>query len=44
MVPKTVLKLVNNEYKETLKDKLFMWGAIVLGGAVTLFTYIWGLI
>lgn len=39
-----VMPKEKSRYKETLKDKLFMWGAIVLGGAVTLFTYIWGLI
>ncbi|MBE5757808.1 MAG: CPBP family intramembrane metalloprotease [Clostridiales bacterium] len=30
-------------YKWSFKDKIFMWGAFVLSGLVTLFTYIWGL-
>jgi len=30
-------------YMPTLRDKVFMWGAIVLGALITLFTYTWGL-
>lgn len=39
-----VLPKENSRYKTIPKDKIFMWGAIVMGGLVTLFTYIWGLI
>lgn len=38
-----VLPKEKSRYKSTLKDKIFMWGAITLGGLITLFTYIWGL-
>lgn len=39
-----VLPKENSRYKIIPKDRIFMWGAIVMGGLVTLFTYIWGLI
>ena len=26
------------------KDKIFMWASIILGGLITIFTYIWGLL
>ena len=39
-----VLPKEKSRYLPNAKDKIFMWGAIVLGGLVTLFTYIWGLL
>ena len=39
-----VLPKEKSRYKVNQKDKIFMWGAIVLGGLVTLFTYVWGLL
>lgn len=39
-----VLPKENSRYKTIPKDRIFMWGAIVMGGLVTLFTYIWGII
>ena len=38
-----VLPKERSTYKLTKKDRIFLWGAIVLGGLITLFTYIWGL-
>lgn len=38
-----VLPKERSRYKSTRKDKVFLWAAIVMGGLVTLFTYIWGL-
>ena len=39
-----VMPKEKSRYKTVPKDKIFMWGAIVMGGLVTLFTYIWGLL
>lgn len=39
-----VMPKEKSRYLATLKDKLFMWGSIVLGAIITLFTYIWGLL
>lgn len=39
-----VLPKEKSRYKVRKTDKIFMWGAVVLGGLVTLFTYIWGLL
>ncbi len=39
-----VLPKEKSRYKTVPKDKIFMWSAIVMGGLITLFTYIWGLI
>lgn len=33
-----------SRYKTIPKDRIFMWGAVVMAGLITLFTYIWGLI
>lgn len=38
-----VLPKERSRYKSTKKDILYMWAAIILGGLVTIFTYIWGL-
>jgi len=38
-----VMPKEKSRYRANLKDKVFMWGAIILGGLITLFTYIWGL-
>jgi len=39
-----VLPKEKSRYRMNPKDTIFMWGAIVMGGLVTLFTYIWGLL
>ena len=39
-----VLPKEKYRYKAKPTDKLFMWTSIILGGLVTLFTYIWGLL
>jgi membrane protease YdiL (CAAX protease family) len=39
-----VLPKERSRYKTTKKDLIFLWGAILLGGLITLFTYIWGLL
>lgn len=39
-----VLPKEKSRYLPSAKDKIFMWGAIFLGGIVTLITYIWGLL
>ena len=39
-----VMPKEKSRYKTIPRDKLFMWGAIVMGALVTLFTYIWGLL
>lgn len=39
-----VLPKEKSRYKPMLMDEVFMWGAVVLGGLITLFTYIWGLL
>ena len=39
-----VLPKEKYRYRVKSKDKIFLWASIVLGGLVTLFTYIWGLI
>lgn len=39
-----VMPKEKSRYKATSMDKLFLWGAIILGSLVTLFTYIWGLL
>lgn len=39
-----VLPKEKTRYKMNSKDMIFMYGAMVLGGLITLFTYIWGLI
>lgn len=39
-----VLPKEKSRYLLSAKDKIFMWGAILLGGMVTFFTYIWGLL
>ncbi len=33
-----------SRYKTIPRDRIFMWGAVVMAGLITLFTYIWGLI
>ena len=38
VLPKEKTRYLPNGY-----DKLFLWGSIVLGAVITLFTYIWGL-
>jgi membrane protease YdiL (CAAX protease family) len=38
-----VLPKERSRYKSSRKDRVFMWAAIVMGGMITLFTYIWGL-
>ena len=38
-----VLPKEKSRYKMNARDMIFMFGAIVLGGLITLFTYIWGL-
>lgn len=38
-----VLPKERSRYKSTKKDKVFLWASIIMGGMVTLFTYIWGL-
>jgi len=30
-------------YKPCIKDNIFLWCSVVLGGLITLFTYVWGL-
>lgn len=39
-----VLPKEKYRYKVKPKDKIFLWASIILGGLVTLFTYIWGLL
>lgn len=39
-----VLPKEKSRYKPKAMDSLFLWGAIILGGLVTIFTYIWGLL
>lgn len=39
-----VLPKQKNIYKPTLEDNLFLISSCVLGGLVTLFTFIWGLL
>lgn len=39
-----VLPKEKSQYKTTFKDNIFMIGSVVLGVAITLFTYIWGLL
>ena len=39
-----VMPKEKSRYQPTPKDKLFMWGSIILGAIITLFTYIWGLL
>lgn len=39
-----VLPKEKSRYKLQAIDNLFLWGAIILGGLVTIFTYIWGLL
>ena len=31
-------------YKPRPLEKLFMWGAIILGALITIFTFAWGLL
>jgi hypothetical protein len=38
-----VMPKEKSRYKTKPMDKVFMWGGIVLGGLITIFTYIWGL-
>ena len=38
-----VMPKEKSRYKTKLTDYIFLWGAVFLGGLVTLFTYIWGL-
>jgi len=38
-----VLPKEKSRYKTKPLDKLFMWGALVLGFVITIFTYTWGL-
>ena len=38
-----VLPKERSRYKSCRKDRVFLWGAIIMGGLVTIFTYIWGL-
>ena len=39
-----VMPKEKSRYKPTLKDRVFLWGAIALGALVTIFTYVWGMI
>ena len=39
-----VMPKEKSKYLWSQKDKLFMWASIILGGLVTIFTYIWGLL
>lgn len=39
-----VLPKEKYRYKVKPKDEIFLWASIILGGLVTLFTYIWGLL
>lgn len=39
-----VLPKEKYRYKVRPKDNLFLWASIILGGLVTLFTFIWGLL
>lgn len=39
-----VLPKEKSRFKPMLSDEIFMWGAVVLGGLITMFTYIWGLL
>lgn len=39
-----VLPKEKSRYKTKAMDNLFLWSAIILGGLVTIFTYIWGLL
>ncbi len=39
-----VLPKEKSQFKPMITDQIFMWGAVVLGGLITLFTYIWGLL
>lgn len=38
-----VMPKEKSRYKPYIKDWLFLWGALLLGSLITLFTYIWGL-
>ena len=38
-----VMPKEKTRYIVTLKDRIFLWGAITLSGLITFFTYIWGL-
>ena len=38
-----VLPKERSRYKTCRRDRLFLWGSILLGALVTIFTYIWGL-
>lgn len=39
-----VLPKERSRYKSTHRDKVFLWASILLGGLITVFTYIWGLL
>ncbi len=39
-----VMPKEKSRYQPRPLDKVFLWGGIILGGLITLFTYIWGLI
>lgn len=39
-----VMPKEKSRYKVKAIDKVFMWGGIILGGLVTIFTYVWGLL
>ena len=38
-----VLPKERSRYKSSRKDKIFLWASIIMGGMITIFTYIWGL-
>lgn len=39
-----VLPKEKSRYKVKSMDNLFFWGSVVLGGIITIFTYVWGLL
>lgn len=39
-----VLPKEKSRYQVRAMDRLFLWGSVILGGLVTIFTYIWGLL
>lgn len=39
-----VMPKEKSRYKVKPMDNLFLWGAIIMGGLITIFTYVWGLL
>lgn len=39
-----VMPRQRNVYKDTFKDNIFLISSLVLGGLITIFTYVWGLL